>query len=83
VVLEVPVDVLERRLLGRAESEGRSDDTPETVRKRMRIYQETTAAVLDYYSTRLPVVRIDGDLPMLEVLQAVLEAIGRPAPHPA
>lgn len=82
VVLEVPMGVLETRLLGRAEAEGRSDDTPETVRKRMRIYQEATAPVLDYYSSRLPIVRIDGDRPVSEVLSAVLAATGGITPRP-
>ena len=47
------------RLLGRAEIEGRSDDTPEAIRNRMRVYREQTEPLVAYYLARGIVVGID------------------------
>jgi adenylate kinase len=43
--LSVSEEVLVERLLGR----GRSDDEPEVIRERLRIYRERTEPLLDYY----------------------------------
>lgn len=45
--LDCPEDVMEVRLLGRGE--GRSDDNPETIKKRFHVYQEQTMPVIDKY----------------------------------
>jgi adenylate kinase len=49
LALEVPADELAARLLARAKVEGRSDDTPETMARRMKIYDDETAPLLEYY----------------------------------
>jgi adenylate kinase len=43
VQLEVPTDLLVERIAGRAKAEGRADDSPESVRTRLRVYEEQTA----------------------------------------
>jgi len=60
--LDVPRGLLVERILKRAREEGRVDDTPETVEKRMEVYERETAPVLDYYSKRprTRVITIDG-----------------------
>jgi len=59
--LEVPTPLLVERLLERAAEEGRSDDTPQTVQRRMQVYEEQTAPVLDHYErSGVPIRRIDG-----------------------
>jgi adenylate kinase len=75
VVLDVPDDQLVSRLARRARQEDRSDDTPEVIAERLRIYHDQTEPVLEYLSQTLPVVRIDGALPVEQVSQAVLQAI--------
>lgn len=60
VLLEVPEEELVRRLLGRAREEGRSDDTEETIRKRMEVYRASTRPLLDFYDRRGLLRRIDG-----------------------
>jgi adenylate kinase len=52
VALDVPRDELERRLLSRARIEGRTDDTPETISRRMEVYDQQTAPLLDFYATQ-------------------------------
>ena len=60
VVLEVPEDELVRRLLSRAQDEGRSDDTEATIRKRMEVYRDSTRPLLDFYDRRGVLARVDG-----------------------
>jgi adenylate kinase len=65
VVFELQVadrDVLLDRLAKRAADEGRTDDTPEAIRKRLEIYDRQTAPLVEHYrSTRGNVVGIHAD----------------------
>src|SRR4051794_33154591 len=45
VKLKVPSELIVERIAGRAAAEGRKDDTPETVRERLRVFAEQTAPV--------------------------------------
>jgi adenylate kinase len=57
--LEGRPDALVARLLKRAELENRVDDTKETIWARLEVYRDQTAPVLEYYSNRNIVERID------------------------
>jgi len=51
--LQVPDhEVLLQRLLRRATEEGRSDDTPEAIERRLELYERETAPLIEYYRTR-------------------------------
>jgi UMP-CMP kinase family protein len=58
---------MERRLLERGRSSGRSDDNPESIRKRFRTFMETTMPVLDFLERRIRVYRIPAEGSMDEV----------------
>ena len=73
--IHVEQDVLVQRLLKRAELEGREDDTEEAIRTRMIVYEESTAPLLDFYSERGLVVKIDGDQTMDEVYNQLASSI--------
>jgi adenylate kinase len=75
VVLEVPTDQLISRLSRRGEIEKRGDDTPEVIAERLRIYHDETEPVLEYLSQTVPLVRLDGSLPMDQVSQNLLRAV--------
>jgi adenylate kinase len=60
VALVVDEDQLVRRLLGRGEIEGRSDDNEESIRTRMRVYREQTAPLVEYYRDREILIEVDG-----------------------
>ncbi len=45
-------DVLIQRMVGRAAEEGRSDDTPEAMERRLELYERETAPLVEYYRTR-------------------------------
>jgi adenylate kinase len=53
----------------------RSDDNPETVKKRQDVYRRDTAAVLPYYLGQGKVVTVDGMAPIAAVTAAIAKAI--------
>jgi adenylate kinase len=58
--IDVPDAPIVDRLVKRAALEGRADDTPETIRERLRVYREKTAPLADRYRTAGVLVTIDG-----------------------
>ncbi|MDY0021280.1 adenylate kinase [Arenimonas caeni] len=79
VQLDVDTELLIERLAGRAQVEGRADDTPEAVRNRLKIYNEATAPVVDFYRQSGRLAHLDGVGTMDEVFERILEAL---APTP-
>jgi adenylate kinase len=75
VHLVVPAADLEARLAARAGVEGRSDDTPATVRRRMAVYRSETAPLLNYYRERHLLLDVDGSPPPEDVLAATVAAL--------
>lgn len=59
VNLEVPDDVLVQRMLSR----GRRDDTEAVIRRRLQVYHDQTAPLIDFYQTRHKLMSIDGNIP--------------------
>lgn len=60
LLLEVDDAELVRRLLARAVSEGRADDTEDVVRRRQEVYREQTAPLIEVYAARELVRTVDG-----------------------
>jgi adenylate kinase len=58
VLIDVPDDEVIGRISGRGQ--GRSDDKPETVRERLRVYHEATEPLVAYYDKRGLLRRVDG-----------------------
>jgi adenylate kinase len=75
VQLEVPTELLVERIAGRAAAEGRSDDTPEVVRKRLQKYDNDTAPVIDYYRQHGQLTVVNGVGTLDEVLSRLIEAL--------
>lgn len=46
VLLQASDDLVQQRLLGRAQKENRADDTPEVIANRVRVYNEKTAPLI-------------------------------------
>lgn len=55
----------------------RADDTPETHRKRIEVYQEQTAPLVAFYRARGLLVEIDGELDIAGVESQLLKAVRR------
>jgi adenylate kinase len=65
-------ETLLERMLGRAVEEGRSDDTPEAIQRRLELYERETAPLVDYYRTRQAnVVGIHADRSVEEVFEEI------------
>ncbi|MGA9114363.1 MAG: adenylate kinase [Candidatus Dormiibacterota bacterium] len=82
--LEVDPDLIRERILRRAAIDGRSDDNPEALAARMRVYQRDTEPVVDHYvraGTRIE--RIDGSPPIDLVTAQILKVLGVPTAPPA
>jgi adenylate kinase len=58
LLIDVPDDVVMERILSRGQ--GRSDDNPETVRERLRVYHHETEPLVAYYDERGLLRRVDG-----------------------
>ena len=75
VHIDVPLAVLKARISRRAEEEGRSDDTPEALERRLAIYFEDTQPLIDHWRERDIVLDIDGDRTIVEVAADVKAAL--------
>jgi len=63
------------RLGKRAEQEGRTDDTPEAIRTRLRLYHEQTEPLVEYYRARGILVGVDGGRSVEEVFAEIQRAL--------
>jgi len=69
-------EVLLQRLLLRAAEEGRSDDTPEVIRRRLELYEKETAPLVEYYrTTRVNVVGVHADRTVGEVFHEIEDSL--------
>ena len=75
VQLVVDNELIIERLAGRAKAEGRADDTPESVRHRLQVYDEKTAPVVDFYRQHGQLTVVDGVGTLDEVFARIVEAI--------
>jgi len=72
IQIDVDPEQVVARIAKRAAEEGRSDDSEEVVRNRMRVYQEQTAPVADYYVEKGLLTRVLGTGAIDEVTQLIL-----------
>ena len=75
VVLTVDDEELVQRLLHRAQTEGRADDTEDVIRHRQDVYNEQTAPLLAVYAERGLLVEVDGMGVVDEVSGRIFEAL--------
>lgn len=71
VGLEVPDDELTARLINRAKESGRSDDNPETIKKRLDVYHSQTQPLRDHYIGKGLYIPIDGTGNIDEIFDAI------------
>jgi adenylate kinase len=75
LVLAVDDEELIQRLLQRAESEGRADDTEEVIRRRQELYVGQTAPLIEVYRDRGLLLEVDGMGEVDEVAKRLFEAL--------
>lgn len=78
LALTVDVDAVVERLQRRAEIEGRADDNADSVRRRMDVYEEQTAPLLEHYRSQGLLVEVSGVGEIAEVAAAIEARLGSP-----
>jgi adenylate kinase len=63
------------RLLGRAQEEGRSDDTPEAIAKRLELFRDATTPVIEHYRAQGKVVGVHAAGTVNQVFNEIQEAL--------
>jgi adenylate kinase len=77
IVLQVDREELIARLLERARTSGRTDDTEEVIRYRQEVYAEQTTPLLSLYTKRGLVVDVDGQGTVNEVTERIWDALAK------
>ena len=78
--LQLPDDAAHERLLRRAELEGRTDDTPDAIAKRLATYHELTEPLVGHYRVKGNLVGIHAGRTINEVFAEIQEALEQVAP---
>jgi adenylate kinase len=75
VQIDVDEEQVIARIAGRAAQEGRTDDSEEVARNRMKVYTEQTAPVTGYYANQGILTRILGEGSIEDVFQRIIGAL--------
>jgi adenylate kinase len=75
LALQVPDEVARERMLGRAAKEGRTDDTPEAIDRRLELYHRETEPLIEHYRTQGIVVGVHADATVNEVFAEIQQAL--------
>jgi adenylate kinase len=75
IYLEASRDELVRRILARAEVEGRSDDTAEVVHNRLQVFDEATHPLVEFYRDRGLLHVIDANQSEEQVTDDIVTAL--------
>jgi adenylate kinase len=76
VYLDVSREELTRRILRRAQEQGRADDNERTVANRLQVFDEATRPLIDYYRERGLLHMIDAARDADTVTVAILDSLG-------
>ena len=68
-------DELVQRLINRGLRSGRSDDTPDVIRQRQKIYWGQTAPLLEYYKKRNLLKEVDALGDIAEITKRILKVL--------
>jgi adenylate kinase len=77
---DIPDSVGTERALKRAELEGRSDDTPDAIAKRLAIYHSDTEPIVEHYRATGKLVPLHGERSVEEVWHEVSESLHQVTP---
>ena len=73
---DVPDSVGMERALSRAEIEGRSDDTPDAIARRLAVYHEQTEPIVEHYRATGKLVPLHAERTIDEVWAEIESALG-------
>jgi adenylate kinase len=72
---DIPDSVGMERALKRAETEGRADDTPDAIARRLAVYHAETEPIVEHYRVTGRLVQLHGERSIDEVWAEVVEAL--------
>mgnify|MGYP002873244836 FL=1 len=75
IELSVPDEMLMERLINRGKTSGRADDNEETIRKRLDVYKNQTAPLIEWYKTDGKHRVVKGHGALEEIADALSEVI--------
>lgn len=75
--LKITEDEQIKRIMGR----GRSDDTPEAIKKRIEVQKQGLMDVLDYYREKNEVLELDGTKSIKEIYETIRSYIRKGLAH--
>ena len=78
-VLQLPEAVAIERLTKRAQLEGRVDDTPDAIAKRLELYRRETEPLVEWYRARSNVVPVHAERSVNEVFSEIQQALEQAA----
>ncbi len=75
ILLMVSDEEIIKRIKGRAEQEGRADDTESVARNRLEVYRRQTEPIIDFYRQESILTEIRGEDTMDNVFKAILKVL--------
>lgn len=78
---ECPEAVMLQRLLERGKTSGRTDDNTESIKKRFKVFVETSMPVVDYFAAQGKLVKLRCDEPVDVVYGKVVQALEEKGLH--
>jgi adenylate kinase len=76
---QVPDTVATERLLKRAELEGRTDDAPDVIARRLKLYHAQTEPLVEHYRMQGNLVGIHADRPVNQVFSEIQDSLEQAA----
>ena len=76
ICIDLPHEESVARLMKREKIEGRPDDTPERIERRLRAFDEESRPMLEYLKTQMRFITVDGLPPAEEVEREIDAALG-------
>ena len=70
--IDVPRAIVLERMMLRAKNEGRADDTPEVINKRLQFFDEVIRPLMDYLKKETRFISVDGT-PSVEVVEKSID----------
>jgi adenylate kinase len=77
IVLEITPAEMLKRLLKRAEIEGRHDDNEKTIKARGAVYDEQTEPLINHYAAQDKIIIIDGSPTISEIAAEIEKVVAR------
>lgn len=73
--IDIPDSEAQNRLLKRAQTENRADDTAEVIEERLKVYHQATEPILNYYQNNAKLSNIDGRGSIEEVQLLIAQSL--------